>query len=357
MYLLAGYPWFKCLARDLFISLPGVSLAFDDLTGFEKIMATLTPALRNYMEGKPIGRDVYGLEDPDVLLWMIWAVQEYAKETGNTHAWEMYGELLKDAIEFILKQRHNNLFVHENGLVYLNGWDKAVTWMNSTFEGRPITPRSGYVVEVNALWYNALRFVADLALEFGEEHFFECLTEYADKVKENFAEVFWNGYYLYDFVSGDYKELSVRPNMIFAASLKYSPLENKQKKAIVDIATKELLTPKGLRSLSPKSPNYHGTCDGSQQDRDFAAFQGAAWPWLIGPYLEAYLSVYKNSGYSFAERTLIGFEEEMHLNCIGTLSEMYDANPPFKGRGGISFTKNVAEVLRVLKVLKNFYKD
>ncbi|MBO5132828.1 MAG: glycogen debranching enzyme family protein [Paludibacteraceae bacterium] len=357
LYLLAGYPWFKCLARDLFISLPGVSLAFDDLTGFEKIMATLTPALRNYMEGKPIGRDVYGLEDPDVLLWMIWAVQEYAKETGNTHAWEMYGELLKDAIEFILKQRHNNLFVHENGLVYLNGWDKAVTWMNSTFEGRPITPRSGYVVEVNALWYNALRFVADLALEFGEEHFSESLTEYADKVKENFAEVFWNGYYLYDFVSGDYKELSVRPNMIFAASLKYSPLENKQKKAIVDIATKELLTPKGLRSLSPKSPNYHGTCDGSQQDRDFAAFQGAAWPWLIGPYLEAYLSVYKNSGYSFAERTLIGFEEEMHLNCIGTLSEMYDANPPFKGRGGISFTKNVAEVLRVLKVLKNFYKD
>ena len=145
--------------------------------------------------------------------------------------------------------------------------------------------------------------------------------------------------------------------MIFTASLKYSPLENKQKKAIVDFATKELLTPKGLRSLSPKSPNYHGTCDGSQQDRDFAAFQGAAWPWLIGPYLEAYLNVYKNSGYSFAERTLIGFEEEMYLNCIGTLSEMYDANPPFKGRGGISFTKNVAEVLRVLKLLKNYYKD
>lgn len=357
LYLLAGYPWFKCLARDLFISLPGVSLAFDDLTGFEKIMATLVPALSNYMQGKPIGRDICGLDDPDVLFWMIWAVQEYAKETGNAHAWEKYGELLKDAIEFILKQRHNNLFVHENGLVYLNGWDSAVTWMNSTYEGRPITPRSGYVVEVNALWYNALRFVADLALEFGEEHFSESLTSYADKVKENFSEVFWNGYYLYDFVSGDYKELSVRPNMIFAASLKYSPLENKQKKAIVDIATKELLTPKGLRSLSPKSQNYHGTCDGSQQDRDFAAFQGAVWPWLIGAYLEAYLSVYKNSGYSFAERTLIGFEEEMHLNCIGTLSEMYDANPPFKGRGGISFTKNVAEVLRVLKLLKNYYKD
>lgn len=357
LYLLAGYPWFRCLARDLFISLPGVSLAFDDLTGFEKIMATLTPAIRNYMEGKSIDRDVYGIEDPDVLLWMIWAVQEYAKETGNAHTWEMYGDLLKDSIEFILKQRHDKLFVHENGLVYLNGWEKAVTWMNSTYEGRPITPRSGYVVEVNALWYNALRFVSDLSLEFGEEHFSEVLSGYADKIKENFSDVFWNGYYLYDFVSGDYKELSVRPNMIFAASLKYSPLENKQKKAIVDIATKELLTPKGLRSLSPKSPNYHGTCDGSQQDRDFAAFQGAAWPWLIGPYLEAYLNVYKNSGYSFAERTLIGFEEEMYLNCIGTLSEMYDANPPFKGRGGISFTKNVAEVLRVLKLLKNYYKD
>jgi glycogen debranching enzyme len=187
-----------------------------------------------------------------------------------------------------------------------------------------------------------------------EKKLSDTLDKCADKIKENFASIFWNGHYLYDFVDGDYKELSVRPNMIFAASLAYSPLDNKMKKAILDITTKELLTPKGLRTLSPKSPNYRGKCEGSQVDRDYAAFQGAAWPWLIGAYLEAYLKIYKNSGVSFAERTMIGFEEEMYSNCIGSISEMYDGNPPFKGRSGISFAMNVAEILRIQKLLKNY---
>ncbi|HQJ90199.1 MAG TPA: amylo-alpha-1,6-glucosidase [Paludibacteraceae bacterium] len=354
LYLLAGYPWFKCRARDMFISLPGVSLTSDDLTGFEKIMQTIIPAIYQFMKGEQIERDVIELDQPDVLLWAIWALQEYAKESGVENMWKLYGQLLKDIIEFIVKQKHPNLFLHENGLLYVNGWEKAVTWMNSTFNGRPITPRSGYVVEINALWYNALRFTAELAGSFGEAYLADSLSAYAERAKENFSSVFWNGVYLYDFVAESYKEQSVRPNMIFAVSLAYSPLDNKQKKSILDITTKELLTPKGLRSLSPKSPNYHGTCEGSQVDRDFSSFQGAVWPWLMGAYIEAYLRIYKLSGVSFAERSLIGFEEEMYLNCIGSISEMYDANPPFKGRGGISFAMNVAEILRILKVLKNF---
>lgn len=354
LYLLAGYPWFKCRARDMFVSLPGVSLAFDDLTGFEKIMKTMTPAIYHFMNGEPIERDVLEIDDPDVLLWVVWALQECSKEAGVEQMWEMYGSLLKDIVDFIVKQRHPNLFLHENGLLYVNGWDRAVTWMNSTFNGKPITPRSGYVVEINALWYNALRFASELAGKFGEAYLADNLSSFAEKAKESFSSVFWNGVYLYDFVSEGYREQSVRPNMIFAVSLAYSPLDNKQKKSILDITTKELLTPKGVRSLSPKSPNYHGTCEGSQADRDFSSFQGAVWPWLMGAYIEAYLRIYKHSGVSFAERSLIGFEEEMYLNCIGSISEMYDANPPFKGRGGISFAMNVAEILRILKVLKNF---
>lgn len=357
LYLLAGYPWFKCQARDMFISLPGVSLAFDDLTGFEKIMSTMIPGIRNFMKGKPVERDVEGLGAPDVLLWMIWAVQEYAKETSNEQAWKMYGDILKEVVEYILKQKHPSMTVHDNGLLYIDGWNQTLTWMNATVGGHPVVPRSGYVVEINALWYNALRFVTELSSQNQNNHFSESLSFYAEKVKDSFVETFWNGYYLYDFVAGDYKDVSVRPNMLWAVSLKYSPLENRQKKSIVDICTKELLTPKGLRSLSPKSGNYRGSCDGNQQDRDIAAFQGAAWPWLIGAYLEAYLNVYKNSGISFAERTLIGFEEEMYLGCLGSISEMYDGNPPYRERGGISFAKNVAEVLRVLKMLNNYNKD
>ena len=357
LYLLAGYPWFKCQVRDMFISLPGVSLAFDDLSGFEKIMSTVIPAIRNFMTGKPVERDIEGLENPDVFLWMVWAVQEYAKETSNEQAWKMYGDILKEVIEFILKQKHPRMTVHDNGLLYVDGWDCPATWMNAVVDGRPVAPRGGYVVEINALWYNALRFIAELSSQSQSNHFSESLTFYAEKVKESFVDTFWTGLYLYDYVTGDYKDVSVRPNMLWAVSLKYSPLENRQKKSIVDICTKELLTPKGLRSLSPKSGSYRGSCEGGQRERDIASCQGAAWPWLIGAYLEAYMNVYKNSGYSFAERTLIGFEEEMYLGCLGSISEMYDGNPPYRERGGISYAKNVAEVLRVLKMLKNYNKD
>ncbi len=355
--ILAGYPWFKCQAREMFISLPGVSLAREDKSGFNKVMASMIPAIRNFMNGKPIEREVEGMEKPDVLLWVIWDIQEYAKATSDEEAWELYGDILKEIIEFILKQHHHNLFIHDNALLYSYGWDNANTWMDAVFNGMPITPRSGYIVEINALWYNALRFVAELSMKFGEEHFSDTLTGYANKLQENFSPTFWNGYYLYDFVSEHHKELSVRPNMIFAASLKYSPLENKQKKAIVDIATKELFTPKGLRSLSPKSPNYRGSCEGNEDTRLFSKHQGAAWPWLLGPYIEAYLSVYKNSGFFFAERALSGIEEEMFIGCVGTLNEMFDGNPPYKGRGGISYAMNIAEILRTIKILKNHKND
>lgn len=341
----------------MFISLPGVSVAMDDLSGFEKVMATMIPDIRNLINGKPQIREVKGLDDPDVLLWVVWAIQEYAKATSGEQAWRMYGDILKEIIEFILSQKHPNLVVHDNGLLFTDGWERPGTWMDAVCDGHPITPRSGYVVEINALWYNALRFVSELSSASGGDYYSEKLNVFADKVKESFSPVFWTGFYLYDFVCGDHREESVRPNMLWAVSLKYSPLENNQKKSIVDISTKELLTPKGLRSLSPKSQNYHGNCDGSQRDRDHAAFQGAVWPWLIGTYIEAYLNVYKRSGFSFAERTIIGFEEEMSVGCIGTLSEMYDGNPPFRGRGGISYAMNVAEVLRVLKILKNYNKE
>lgn len=356
LYLLSGYPWFKCHARDMFISLPGVSLAFDDLSGFEKIMRTMIPQLRNFMSGSPVTHDVKGVDQPDVMLWVIRAVQEYAKATSNEKAWELYGDILKEIIDYILGQRHPNLVVHDNGLLFTDGWERPVTWMNAMADGRPITPRSGYIVEFNALWYNALRFVEELSRTVGNDYYADTLDGHADRVKESFSSVFWTGFYLYDFVSGDYREQSVRPNMLWAVALKYSPLENNQKKSVVDIATKELLTPKGLRSLSPKSPNYHGNCDGGQLCRDQAMHQGAVWPWMMGAYIEAYLNVYKMSGYSFAERTIIGFEDDMQKGCIGTISEMYDGNPPFRGRGGISYAMNVAEVLRVLKILKNYNK-
>lgn len=353
-YILAGYPWFKCRARDLFVSLPGLTLGIDESEEFESIMETAQKAIYDYMNETPSTYKIYEMDDPDVLLWAVWALQQYAKETNREKCRTKYGQLLEDIIDFLRKRKHNNLFLHENGLLYTNGTEKPVTWMNSTANGRPVVPRTGYIVEINALWYNAIRFVADLFREQNEA-LAHSLDTQAEETGMSFVEVFRNEFgYLLDYVDGNMMDWSVRPNMIFTVAFDYSPLDRTQKKQVLDTVTKELLTPKGIRSLSPKSGGYNPNYVGPQIQRDYAYHQGTAWPWLMGFYLEAYLRIYKMSGISFVERQLIGFEEEITSHCIGTISELFDGNPPFKGRGAISFAMNVAEILRILKLLSKF---
>lgn len=354
-YILAGYPWFKCRARDLFIALPGLTLAIGETDEFESVMETAETALRNYMDGNPLDCKIYEIEQPDVLLWAVWALQQYAKETSTERCIAKYGELLEKIIGYIRKERHENLFLHENGLLYTNGTDKAVTWMNSTSGGRPVIPRSGYIVEINALWYNALRFVSGLCRAEEKRFLGDSLDRLAAVTARSFVETFLNEHgYLYDYVDGMMMDWSVRPNMIFTVAFDYSPLNAAQKKKVLDTVTKELLTPKGLRSLSPKSGGYNPNYVGPQAQRDLAYHQGTAWPWLMGFYLEAYLRIYKLSGLSFVERQLIGFEGEMTQHCIGSLPELFDGNPPFRGRGAVSFAMNVAEVLRILRLLAKY---
>ena len=157
----------------------------------------------------------------------------------------MYGNLLEEIVDYIHERRHDNLFLHENGLLYTNGTEKAVTWMNSTANGRPVIPRTGYIVEVNALWYNALRFVADMVREGGNEILADTLDAQAEITGKSFVDVFRNEYgYLFDYVDGYMMDWSVRPNMIFTVAFDYSPLDRAQKKQVLDIVTKELLTPK-----------------------------------------------------------------------------------------------------------------
>ena len=350
-YLLAGYPWFKVRARDLFIALPGCSLHIEDPVRFEKIMDTAEPALRAYMENgapDPVIREV---EHPDVGLWAIWAIQQYAKEVGVQKAAQRYGDLVGEVITYIMAQKHPDMKMMDNGLLFANGRDKAITWMNSTVNGRPVVPRSGYIVEFNALWYNALCFYNEL---LGAEPNAE-VSRVIALVEKSFPQTFINGFnYLFDYVNGSYVDWSVRPNMIFAVSLPYSPLTRVQKRAVLDVVTKELLTPKGIRSLSPKSEGYRPYYVGPQYERDLAYHQGTVWPWLLGAYLEAYLKVFGKSGAAFAERMLISMEEEMYNHCIGTIPELFDGNPPFVGRGAVSFAMNVAAILRIVDLLKKY---
>ena len=351
-YIIAGYPWFKCRARDFFIAMPGLTLTVGDVRRYEDYMATAGKALKEFMAEKPLSVEISEMEHPDVLLWATWCMQQYGKTLSRKDFYAKYGELYESVLHYIMGNKHPNLFLHENGLLYADGKEKAVTWMNSTCDGRPIVPRSGYIVEFNALWYNALCYWKQVLEENGRLADAHQMEKMAEKAGASFKDVFLNEYgYLLDYVDGQVMNWDVRPNMLFSVALDFSPLSREEKKKVLDICTRELVTPKGIRSLSPKSGGYNPLYVGSQRKRDLAYHQGTAWPWLTGFYLEAYLKVYKMSGLSFIERQLIGFEEELFYHCLGSIPELFDGNPPFHGRGAMSYAMNVAGILRAIRLL------
>jgi predicted glycogen debranching enzyme len=292
-----------------------------------------------------------------VFLWFLYAIQQFAEQKSIEEASSRFTDISVKIINYIRNQNHPNLFLHNNNLLYVDGTNRTVTWMNAIENGYPITPRTGYVVEINALWYNALKFVSQLQRVAGNEQAADLLDYQAENARLSFVDVFWTGSYLYDYVVDNYKNVEVRPNMIFAVGLPFSPLSKQQKKSIVDITTRELLTPKGLRTLSPKSGFYRPEYRGGMQERNWNYHNGPVWPWTIGVYSRAYRSVYKESGRSFIERMLVGLEAEMTEICVGTLSELYDGNPPFRGHGGTSYAMSVAGALDVLNLLQRSEKE
>lgn len=357
MYLISGFPWGIVLARNTFMALPGLTLAIDHRADYEAIMGTALKALLRYADTGETSERIHGIDLPDIPLWAMWAIQQYAKTVGTDRARELYMQPVTSLVDYILRGGHPNLFVDaESGLLSTDGHLTPVSWMNSTLGGAPVVRRTGRLVEFNALWYNALMFAAALAEdneELAERR--EAWLAEAEKMKKPFVDTFLNeGGYLYDYVDGTYAEPSVRPNMAIAIGLDYSPLDRRQRKSVLDVVTRELLTPKGLRTLSPKSYGYRPSYVGSPEERDFAMHNGPSRPWLIGFYADAYLRVFGMSGVGYIDRMLIGFEDEMSQGCIGSLSQLYDGNPPYTGRGAVSHATNVAEVLRAYRSVKRF---
>lgn len=355
-YLFAGYPWFKVRARDEFIALPGCTLSNHHRPDFEAIMDTAKEAFTLWMETGEPDKHLQGIDLPDVPLWAAWAIQRYSHDTDVPTARERYGELVAQLIDFIIDGKHPNLQVDDNGLVRTDGTRQPMSWMDSARpDGTPLIPRTGYLVEFNALWYNALMFLLQMYADDKQmQSRVERWQKISDAYAESFAPTFLNDYgYLYDYVNGSYTDLSVRPNMVIAVGVDHTPLDRRQRKRILDFITRELLTPKGLRTLSPNSYGYNPWYVGNPEQREKAYYSGSARPWLMGFYCHAYVKVFGIGGLSFVNRMMIGFEDEMSQGAIGTLSELYDGNPPFIGRGAVSFAANVGEILRVLRLLKN----
>ena len=358
LYLLEGYPWFKVNARSQFVSLPGLTLGISRDEAFEEVMDTAIPALKRFMKGEKAIGHIEKIEEPDVLLWVIWSLVKYSRKYKDI-CYNKYGTLVLDIIDYIEKGSHPNLKVLENGLVYTNGRDVAASWMNVTAMGKPIVPRTGCLVEFNALWHNALMFAADIAAyDTKKEKQEKKLADLAKKVKKSFNNVFINGSgYLFDYVDGNYVNWSVRPNMLLAVSVDYSPLDKSVSKQIFDIITKELLTPKGLRSLSPKSEGYSPYYGGSKYEKDYSSVNGMAIPALLAAYADACHKIMQRAGVFYIDRVVGGLEEEMGNNCIGSLSQFYDGNPPFSGHGASSYATNVAGIAQVLSLLKYYEEE
>lgn len=357
-YMLAGYPWLKASAREEFFSLPACTLGIDRPEYWDAIMnCTAVPEMRAFIEGRYEDIRLRGIDEPDAILWFIRCAQQYAHFVDIREAASFYGKIVLDSIEFIKKNNHPRMFLHPNGLLWVDGTQRPATWMNATENGRPITPRTGYVVEINALWYNALMFASEMLRSMGKDQAADLMEYQAELTKNSFVQTFWNGYYLDDYVVDNYHDKEVRPNQIWAASLPYSPLDRKQQKAVVDICTKELLTPRGLRTISPKSGNYRPVYIGGQLQRDRNFHNGPVWPFTVAAYADAYMRVYKMSGIGFIQRALVGFEQEMSELTIGTLNEIYDGNPPYKGHGAMSFAPSVSAVISMCNTLRKYQEE
>ena len=353
-YLLAGYPWFKASAREEFFAVPSCTLDIDRPEYWDAIIdKTAVDEVKKFLAGEH-NLKICNMDEPDALLWFIRAIQKYAHKYTPKQAADRYAELCEQIITFYRKNNHPRAIIHQNGLVWVDGTHQPATWMNATENGYPITPRTGYVVEINALWYNAMRFTAEMLRETGREMASDLMDYQAELTRDAFVKTFWNGVYLDDYVVDDYHNKEVRPNQIWAVGLPYSPLDKKLMKSVVDICTKELLTPRGLRTLSPKSGYYRPIYIGGQLERNRNFHNGPVWPFTIAAYARAYMTVYHHSGVSFMQRLLVGYEVEMSELCIGTVNELYDGNPPYKGHGGISYAPSVAAVISVLDTLKKF---
>ncbi len=357
--VIAGYHWFGKWGRDTFIALPGLTLLNGRSDRFEEIINTMVQKMRGaQFPNKAMGMNV-SYNAIDTSLWFIWAIQKFVEHTGReSFAWKTYGDIMK---KILFAYKDGSIYdVHVTGEGLLTSTDShtALTWMDSFVDGQAVTPRNGMPVEVNALWYNALHFVCDLAEKYKDDDLNNWMT-LLHNLKEAFNREFWNEekHCLYDFINGHERNDQMRPNQVMACSMPYSPLPDERKRLILHNIRKELLTPRGLRTLSPEDKAYKGSYQGDVKSRDKAYHQGSVFPWLLGAFVEGYLKIHGRSALHFIKEIYAGFEHELSIHGVGSISELFDGDPPHAPRGAISQAWSVSELLRIQWLIKKYEEN
>ncbi len=353
--ILAGYHWFADWGRDAMIALAGLALETRQYESALGVLRTFADAVDEGMIPNCFdergGR--CGFNSIDASLWFIIAADRYIRATGDESAWRTgLGEVVE---KILLAYRDGTRFgIHACPDGLLTGGDARtqLTWMDATVAGRAVTPRWGKCVEINALWHEALRIAAERSDQHDRALLWSAL---ADRAAEAFERTFWNedAGCLYDCVNADGKDASIRPNQILAVASPHCLLPPARQRSVVEVVRSELLTPVGLRTLSPGDPAYRGRYGGNPESRDSAYHQGTVWPWLMGPFIEAYLKVHDFSPASRdqARRWLSAFDEHLEQAGVGFISEVFDGDPPHNPGGCIAQAWSVAEILRAKRLI------
>ncbi len=338
--VIAGYPWHGVNPRESFIALPLLTL---EQGHKEDCIDALDTLVGDMQDGMFTGAAA-ATHSVDTPLWFFWTLQELEKAVGAEEIWKRYGAAMRGVLENYRKGMEG-ITLHDNGLVWASA-DRPLTWMDSIIDGVVITPRNGYQVEVNALWYNAVCYALALAKKFGDKEFLKRWKDMPAKTSKAFNEVFVlpEGY-LADYVDECGVNAFIRPNMIIACGLPYKMIEGEIEVDTIRTVRQHLLTPKGLRTLSPRNPIYKGSHGNTPAERDFAGNNGSVWPWLLMFYVRAAFRLAGESFLPTAKEMLEHFSEDIQSYGIGSVAELFDADPPFSPRGAISQAWSVAAVL------------
>lgn len=352
--VIAGYHWFSDWGRDTMIALSGLTLA----TGRPEIArSVILEFSRHISQGMipnrfPDAGEIPEYNTVDATLWYFEAIRAYLEVTDDYAILDdgLY-EKLVEIIDWHVRGTRYGIHVDTDGLLFAGGEGHQLTWMDAKVGDWVVTPRTGKPVEIQALWYNALCFMAEVAKRFGHEELHSKYTEMSEIAGESFVGQFWNELdeCLFDVVDHEKRDASIRPNQLFAVSLHHSMLDQSRSRKVVDKVEAELLTPVGLRSLSPRDPNYIGTYIGSPLQRDGSYHQGTVWAWLIGPFIEAYRRVHSKDPKAQSKVDVIVQSFKIHLSqaMVGQISEIFDGDFPHAPRGAAAQAWSVAEVLRI----------
>ena len=351
--MIAGYPWYGTVGRDTFMALPGIVL---EQNYKEDCMDVLDTMVSQMKEGDFAG-SASAWVAADAPLWFFWTLQNLEKHITANALWERYGEAMKAVLAAYRRGFGNRVVVHDNGLVWAAAEGEALTWMNTKVDGKPVAQRAGYAVEIEALWYNAVSYTLALARKMKDKTFVEEWADMPAKIKKSFISKFWldEGYladYVNDYETNDFR----RSNMLVACGLDYTMLDEAQIMDVLSVVRQHLITSRGVRSLSPRNPFYEPSYAEDQRSQDLASRNGSIWVWPLMFYVKTCFAIGGERFLADAEELLAGFDEEIQTACIGSISECFEGDPPFRAKGCLSQATSVGGLLYISDMVDGWRK-